>query len=240
MDGEKITCNHLTLTRDTRLECPYTTPMTDNRKAGIALIAGSIGGVVTMAILPAGVGRLNPDSLQRLIWVSGIAHTLALVSVLLLFLGTCGLTQRLAAPDRIAFSALVTFGFSAVAIMIAGAVSGWIVPGILKLSVRDVAANASQWEIATASIFQINQAMSKIYSVGTSLAITLWSVSVLRQGHWSRGIAVFGCVTAPLIALLIFAGHLRLNVHGMAIVMLSQVVWFTGIGIGLMRDDRAR
>jgi hypothetical protein len=90
---------------------------------------------------------------------------------------------------------------------------------------------------AMASIFQINQAMSRIYSVGAALAITLWSASSLRQSRLPRAVAVFGCIAAPLVALLIFVGHLRLDVHGMTLVMLSEVVWFIGMGIGLLRED---
>lgn len=105
----------------------------------------------------------------------------------------------------------------------------------MKLMMKDVPANAMQWKIVIAAIFQINQAMSRIYSVGAALAITLWSVGCLRMRRLSRGIAIFGCVTAPLIAVLIFVGHLRLDVHGMTVVMLSEVVWFVGMGVGLMR-----
>lgn len=212
--------------------------MTDHRKAGTALIAGSIGGIVTMAIHPAGAGSLTPDQVAHLMAMSGVAHTLALVSVLLLFLGACGLARALASPDRLALAALVTFAFSCGAVMIAGAVSGWVVPDIMKLMLRDAAANATQWKIAMAAIFQINQAMSRIYSVGTALAITLWSISSLRERRLSQGIAIYGLITAPLIALLIFVGHLRLDVHGMTVVMLSEVIWFTGMAIRLLREDR--
>jgi hypothetical protein len=223
--------------RDCGANTSYSTRMTDNRKAGWALIVGSVGGMVTMAIHPVGSGKLSPDQVGHLMSMSGIAHSLALVSVLLLFLGTCGLAKFLAGPDRMAFAALVTYGFAAVAIMIAAAVSGWIVPGIWQQMARDVPANAGTWQIAVASVFQINQAMARIYSVAAAVSILLWSACSLRMGRLSRGMAIYGCVTAPLIAVLIFVGHLRLDVHGMAAVMLSEVIWFVGMGVGLMRAE---
>lgn len=215
-------------------------PMTDNRKAAWALIVGSVGGMVTMAIHPVAGGKLSPVQIEHLATLSGVAHGLALVSVLLLFLGTCGLTRVLAAPDRLAFSALVTYGFAAVAIMIAASVSGWIVPDIMRQMARDVAtdsASQADWRIAIAAIFQINQVMARIYAVAAALAIALWSARCLRSRQLSRGIAAYGCVTAPLVALLIFAGHLRLDVHGMAAVLLTEVVWFVGMGVGLWKSD---
>lgn len=204
--------------------------MTDDRKAGIALIAGSLGGIVTMAVHPTGTASLTAEQVAHLAIVSGAAHSLAMVSVLLLFLGTCGLARRLAAADRIAFAAIVTCGFACVAIIIAAAVSGFIVPDILKHMVRDVPAAARDWQIVIAAIFQINQAFARIYSVAASLAIILWSISALRNGGLGRGVAIYGCVIAPLIIVGIGIGHLRLDVHGMTAVMLGQAIWFIVVG----------
>ena len=183
---------------------------------------------------------MTPAQVERLATVSGIAHGLALASVLLLFLGTCGLTRALTGPDRLAFSALVTYGFAAVAIMIAASVSGWIVPDTMRLMARDVTTNSgsqADWRIVILAMFQINQAMARICSVGAAVAITLWSARCLRSGQLSRGMATYGCVTAPLICVLILVGHLRLDVHGMAVVMLSEVVWFVGMGVALWKSD---
>jgi hypothetical protein len=136
----------------------------------------------------------------------------------------------MAAADRISFAAIVTYGFACVAIMIAAAVSGFIVPGIMKHMVRDVPAAEHQWQIVIDGIFQINQAFARVYSVAASIAIILWSVSALRNGGLGRGVAIYGCVVAPLIILGIGIGHLRLDVHGMAVVMLGQTIWFILVG----------
>ena len=207
--------------------------MTDERKSGIALIAGSLGGILTMAIHPTAAGSLTADQVGHLSLVSGVAHSIAMVSVLLLFLGACGLTRSIAAADRVAFAALVTFGFSCVAVLVATAVSGFIVPGIMKHMVRDVPANAHQWQIVIDGIFQINQAFSRIYSVAASLAIILWSASALRNGGFGRGVATYGWVISALIMVAIGVGHLRLDVHGMAVVLFAQTIWFIVVGYQL-------
>lgn len=198
--------------------------MTDDRKSGIALIAGSLGGILTFAIHPRGAASLP---------MAGPAHTVALASILLLFLGACGLSRRIAAADRIAFAAIVTYGFACVAVFIAGAVSGFIIPGIMNHMARDVPAAAHQWQIVIASVFQINQAFARIFSVGASLAIILWCISALRNGGLGRGVAIYGCVVAPLIILGVGLGHLRLDVHGMAVVGIGQIIWFILVGIQL-------
>ena len=83
----------------------YSDGMTDNRKSGLALIAGSIGGIVTMAIHPSAGGPMTAAQVDRLAIVSGVAHSLALVSVLSLFLGTCGLARAIAGTIAASLSA---------------------------------------------------------------------------------------------------------------------------------------
>jgi hypothetical protein len=207
--------------------------MTDDRKAGIALIAGSLGGILTMAIHPIGGGSLTAEQVAHLMALSGVAHSIAMISMLLLFLGACGLSRRIAAADRISFAAIVTYGFACVAVLIATAVSGFIIPSIMKRMARDVPTAASQWQIVIAGIFQINQAFARIFSVAGSIAILLWSVSALRNGGLSRGVAIYGCVVAPLIILGIGIGHLQLDVHGMTVVWLGQAIWFMVVGYQL-------
>jgi hypothetical protein len=106
-------------------------------------------------------------------------------------------------PHRTSFAGIVIFGFACFSVFIAATVSGFIVPSTMKHMARDTAANMHLWQVVIDGIFQINQAFAQIYSVAASLAVTLWSVSVL-----------------------IAVGHLRLNVHGMAAVWFGQAVWF--------------
>jgi hypothetical protein len=207
--------------------------MTDDRKSGIALIAGSLGGILTMAIHPTGAASLTADQVAHLAVASAAAHSLAMVSFVVLFLGGGGLARSIGAPDRIAFSAIVTYGFACVAVFIATAVSGFIVPSIMRHMILDVPATAQQWRIVIDGIFQINQAFTRIYSVAASLAIILWSVSALRNGGLGRGVATYGCVIAPLIIVGIVIGHLRLNVHAMAMVVSGQAIWSVIVGAQL-------
>jgi heme A synthase len=216
--------------------------MTDDRKSGFAFIAGSLGGIVTMAIHPtAGSAALTPDQIEHLATMSGIAHSIALVSFLLLFLGAIGLTRRLASrenpanPDRLALVALAVYAFAAVALMLATSVSGFIIPGVMRHMMLDSAANAPQWRLVIDAIFQFNQAFARIYSVAASLAILLWSIAALRHGGISRAISIYGCVISPVIIILIAVGHLRLNVHGMAIVVLAHAIWLIIAAIELLR-----
>jgi hypothetical protein len=211
--------------------------MTDNRKAGFALIAGSVGAAVTMAIHPTAGGPMTPAQVDTLALTSGIAHSLAIISMLALFIGSCGLSRYIARPDRIAFTGLVLFGFSTIAALIATSVSGFIVPNLIRLMAKDAGANTVEWRIAISSMFQVNQAFAAIFSVAAIAAIVLWSASALRHRELSRPLAIYGCIVPPVLALLIIAGYLKLDVHGMAIVALAVALWFVGAGANLLRAE---
>lgn len=191
-----------------------------------------------MAVHPtAGTVALTPAIVDRLALVSGAAHSLALVSVLILFLGACGLTRTLASSDRLSLAAIVTYAFSCVAILISAAVSGFILPGIMRHMVADVPSGVRQWQIVIAGIFQINQGFARIYSIGASAAIILWSVSSLRNGGVARSLAVYGCIISVLTTVAVGSGYLRLDVHGMGAVVLGQAIWFVIAGTQLLSDS---
>lgn len=204
--------------------------MTDERKSKIALITGSVGGILTMALHPVSSASLSVEQVEHLMSLSGAVHALGMVSVVLLFLGACGLTRCIAAPDRLSFAAIVTYGFACVALILAAAVSGLIIPSIVNRMAHDVSSAAHEWQNLIYGIFQFNQAFARMYSVGASAAIILWSVSALRNGGLGRGVSVYGCVISALIIFGIAISHLRLDVHGMAVVWLAQAIWFIVAG----------
>ncbi len=214
--------------------------MTNDRKSGIAFLVGSLGGIVTMAIHPHGSGVMTPAQAEALASASEIAHTLAMISFLVLFLGAVGLTRRLAwrgsasSPD-LSVAAIVVYAFAAVALMLATSVSGFIVPDLIRHMMRDSAANGPQWRMIIDAVFTFNQAFARIYSVAASLAILLWSASAWRYGGLNRGIATYGLIAAIVLTILIAVGHLRLNVHGMAVVVFAQALWFVLAAVEMMR-----
>ncbi|KAA6456427.1 hypothetical protein DYQ86_25130 [Acidobacteria bacterium AB60] len=216
--------------------------MSDDRKSGIAFLAGSLGCIVTMAIHPIGRGIMTPAQAEGLARMSEIAHALAMVSFLILFLGALGVTRRLEsrdarpAPRRYAVAALVLYSFAAVAMMLATAVSGFIEPELIRRMVND-AANAQQWRLIIEAVFTFNQAFARIYSVAASGAILLWSAAALRDGGLNRGSAAYGCLAAIAVTILIAVGHLRLNLHGMAVVVFAQTLWFVLAGVEMLRSS---
>ena len=213
--------------------------MTEDRKSGVALIAGSIGLIITMALHPVGHDLLVPGQFDRVARLAVVVHALGLICIPVMFLGALGLSRRLDSPDRLSLCAVVAYGFACVAAMNAAAVSGLVAPGIARHMAAATPASdaANTWSVLFTYSGSLNQAFALVFVVASSVALTLWSADILRHGVFSRALGVYGCILGPLTALAVLSGHLRLNVHGFGMVVLGQAIWFIIVGVLLCRPE---
>ncbi len=206
------------------------------------LVAGCVAGLITMAfhpVAPHGGGLPSSNELATLARLDRVVHGLALAGVAMTFLGALALTRRLAAGNRLALAALVLYGFAAVAIMSAAAMSGFVGADILSRMVEGDPKLESRRMLLDYT-FRLNQAFASIYTVGACAAIFLWSLTVVRGRQLATELGWYGLVVGLLIVLALFSGHLSLGVHGFGLVALAQSLWFIVAGILLMRSGEAQ
>jgi hypothetical protein len=207
----------------------------NDRLPGILLIAAALAGVVVMALHPTAHGLLSPDAGPRLARVNVFVHSLALVTVPVLFFGLLALTRRLGATD-LSVAALVAWGFGGVAVTSAAVASGFVAPGVIA---RIAAKDGSQVPAAFLLYTGLwNQGFAKVYLVASCSAILLWSAAILRDDgrRLPRAAGIAGLILAGGVLLAFFAGHLGLDVHGFGVLMIAQGVWLVWIGAGLLRE----
>ena len=210
----------------------------NGRLPGILLIAAALAGVVVMALHPTAHGLLSPDTAAHLTRVNTFVHSLALVTVPVLFFGLLALTRRLGATD-LSVAALVAWGFGGVAVTSAAVASGFVAPGVIA---RIVAKDGSQVPAAFLLYTGLwNQGFAKVYLVASCGAILLWSAAILRDNgkRLPRGAGIAGLVLAGAVLLGFFAGHLGLDVHGFGVLMIAQGVWLVWIGVTMLREAGA-
>src|SRR4029077_15204324 len=99
--------------------------MTDDKKGGIALIAGSLAGILTMGLHPTVRDLVAPDRLAPMSMLLIGGHALAVASVPVLFLGALALARRLGSSDWLALTALVLYGFALAPVLVAAVVDGF-------------------------------------------------------------------------------------------------------------------
>jgi hypothetical protein len=198
--------------------------MTDERRSAIALIAGSAGMIITMIFHPG--GKIAPEQLEQVIRLNIAVHALALASIPVLFLGAWGMSRRLDGGDRVAWAGLVLFVLASIAVMIAGTLNGLVAPKLMRLIVAATPETRGTWQMMLNYNFQINQAFARVYSVGASLGILLWSMAILRYRAMGRGVGIYGVVLGVVTAAAICSGLLTPDRHGFAILIFGQAIWF--------------
>jgi hypothetical protein len=208
--------------------------MTDDKKGGIALIAGSLAGILTMGLHPTARDLFAPDRLAPMALLLIGVHALAVASLPVMFLGALALSRRLASPGRLALAALVVYGFALTAVMVAAVVDGFVVPSLAREIMTAAPPATEGWQIALYYNGFLNQSFARVFLVASSTSIVLWSASILRSRMLARGVAIYGLLVGPAVVIAVVSG-LRLDPHGAGLLILGQSLWFIVVGTLLWR-----
>jgi hypothetical protein len=208
--------------------------MKDNRMGGVALIVGTIGGVITLLIHPSGHDLFAPGQFAHTAYLLVVAHALAIVSVAALFLGGLAIARHLASPDRLAIAALVVFGFACTAVISSATIDGFVGPAVLRKVIFEPPQVSDQWRVLLAYNDQLNQAFAEIFVVAWAIAIVLWSVSIVRSRLLAPAAGIYGLFMGAASVIAVVAG---VSGHAQAahLVMLGQIIWFPIVGILMWR-----
>ena len=204
--------------------------MTENRLAGLALIAGSCGMIITMAFHPH--GHVTSAELPRMIRMLILVHGLALACIPVMFLGTWGLSRRTATPSRLDVAGLVLYAFGLIAVMGAAVADGLVTPRVLEQIVAsaDSQSTMETWRMFSRYTFIWNQAFAQVFVVASSAAIIAWGAAIWQSRKLPLGLAIYGCILGLVTMAALFSGHLPLDVHHFGAVMLGQSIWFVIAG----------
>jgi hypothetical protein len=213
--------------------------MTNHRMGGLALIAGSVAGIITMSQHPTAKDLFAPGQLAPMAQMLIVVHALALVSLPVLFLGALVLWRQLGSSDGFAIAGLVLYAFATVAVMNAAVFDGLVTASIAPQIAAGTPATSEGWRIAFMYNGQLNQAFARVFVVASTAAIVLWSVAIIRNGALARALGWYGCVLGPITVFAVFPGHLRLDPHGFGLIVLGQAVWFISAGAQLCRVRNA-
>lgn len=204
---------------------------------GVALIAGALGGIITMLFHPTGHDLLTQadQTARRNEMITVATHSLALISIPVSVFGFLGLSRKLGWERPLISAAFVAYSFGQVAVMCAAVINGLVAPVLTR---QILTADESTQQILRSLLLNnslLNQAFSKVFVVAESVAILLWSVCIMKSGRFAQSIGIIGYAIgiSSLVALLF--GHFRLNVHGFGLLVFGQATW--SISLGLLLCD---
>lgn len=214
-----------------------------NLAAAGAIGVGALVGILAMALHPSvGAHGLAEGmaEIRREAHAAGVVHG-AMIAVLGAWIfGYWVFADRLGLGRSSVRLGLVAFVMGAAAHVGAATISGFVTPSFAASHGGTGEAELETAHRIMAYGFHINQALAKLGVVTMSVAFLCWSAVLLRRAGLARGIGVAGIAVGAFPLLAVAAGHLRLNVHGMGLVLLVQALWSLGVAWLLIRERRER
>ncbi len=200
------------------------------KNAGLSMIVGSLLGVITMVLHPAG-GDIN-----HLIKISPViisSHTIAIISVPFIILGFWGLSKRIGMDRTLSVLALITASLGLFAALIAAATNGLTVPFFV-----DSLADSSQQKTEVAQVvlsysFSLNKAFDFIFIGAICEAFLMWSVLLIKHKIFPKWIAVLGIALGLGFLIMLISGFTLVDLHGFRLFMFGIMAWTLAIGVKL-------
>jgi hypothetical protein len=211
--------------------------MRHDRAAGLALIAGTLAGLVTMAFHPTGHALLR--DFARVAPMNRAVHALAIAGTLLTMFGLVRLSRLFEDRRALADAALVSYGFGAVAVMFAAIASGFIGTEMAARVLEAGESARAAYEPLMDYNWAFNQACTKVFVVATSAGIALFSVAMLREPRFGRALGVTGIIAGAAAAAATIGG-LRMDIHGFGAIVLAHGIWLVWTGASLLRQSGTR
>ena len=205
--------------------------MRHDRAAGLALIGGTLAGLVTMAFHPTGHALLA--DFARVATINRAVHALAIAGTIATFYGLVGLRRVLEDRRSLADAALVSYGFGAIAVMFAAIASGFIGTEMAAQVLQAGDAARVAYEPLLDYNWAFNQACTKVFVVTASVGIALFSLAMLREPGWGRALGITGLVAGAAAAIATISG-LRMDIHGFGAIVLGHGVWMIWTGAKLL------
>jgi hypothetical protein len=187
--------------------------------------------IITMISHPG--GKISPAEVDHVARTLIVVHSLALASIPVILLGAWGMTRRIGGADRLAWAGLVLYALASIAVMNAAVCDGLIAPVLMRKIVAASAETRDMWQTLMNFNFQLNQAFARVHAVGSSLAVVLWSVSILRYRALGLGVGIYGLVLGVATTVGICSGVLTPDRHGFGMLIFGQAVWFLFVAGGM-------
>jgi hypothetical protein len=166
---------------------------------------------------------------------NAVVHGALIATFGLLVAAFSQLAVRLGEHSLIARAGLVAFGTGGLAFVAAALVSGFIVPDFIA---RYQDRPHEELEVAQHLLGMcraVNQVCSRVGVTGVAVAILLWSMLLFRHRGATATVGALGCVAGAALTVGLLSGYLRMDVHGMLVVVLVQAAWGLSVSALLIR-----
>lgn len=214
-------------------------PRKADQSAAYLLFGGSLISIIFMLLHPS-VSAPTPDlAMAELLQesnVSRIVHGTLLIVLTVIFYAVERFSIRLAANDIESGLGLIFYRLGYFSFVIATMLSGFIVPDLgAHYAIKPASDQMVFFDLARLA-GTTNQVFSKLASIANGLAAICWGASMLRRKGEVRTFGAAFILIGLAIAGSILLG-LKLNVHGMTVIVLGLSIWQCLMGRLLIKAE---
>lgn len=198
--------------------------------AGLALILGSAGMLVTMGFHPA-PGSFEGIVQQRTVIVA--THALALVSNAAMLFGFLGFHERLGAAAASARAGMVAFAFASIAALCAAVLNGLTAPAFAVRMVDSASRDVAEAILVYGHL--LNASFARVFMVGVAVSLLLWCASILHSRALPAALAWTAGILGAAGLVVVTTGLLGTSVHDFGLFILGFAAWAIYAGVELRR-----
>jgi hypothetical protein len=202
------------------------------RKAGFALIDFTILLVFTMVLHPAGGSIAYIIKITNVIIVT---HAIAIFSLPFGWVGFYGLTRRIGMDHFGALLAFAMISLGLLAIMMAAATNGLILPLYLQHYNNASPETIESIKPVMRYGFAINEAFDYVYTIAFCIAIGCWSVAIIYTKKLPAWIGWLGLLVCIATICIFFSGIVLNHLSGFRLSVSVIIAWILLVGIELIR-----
>lgn len=189
--------------------------------SGLSLIIGSMLMVLTMVLHPSGG---NIEHILNIKTVLIFSHAAAVLSLPFICFGFWGLSSVLLTKSRLSVLAFIISCFGLFAAMIAAAINGLTLPLFLS-HVAQQDQEVSLVNLIRSYGHSINVPMDYILIFALVLAISVWSVLIIRGRKFPEWIGYYGLLLTLAGLIAAFNQYNMAGLHEFRIVVFGIVSW---------------
>jgi hypothetical protein len=206
--------------------------------AGLILIFAALATLTAVSHHPVIKARNTEDffaQIPQTAFSDRLVHGALIFCGLLLLSAFCRFAQRQGIQRNPVLLGLIFYAVGTGALIFAAMIDGFFVPAI---GMSYLHADGSTVETGFALLRSCSiaiQLFTKASIIATSIAIVLWSISIVRVGRTAMLAAAVGVLAAlAQFSILIYGGQV-ITAHTIVFVVVAQMIWYFVIGILLTR-----
>jgi hypothetical protein len=197
---------------------------------GATLISGSAVLLVMGVMHPSAIPFGDNAALARMAFIDAVAHSLAILGTWLVLVGPVGLSRMLGLQRVTVLAALVAFALLALAVVVAAALDGFVVPRLTEQWMNvDSSARGDLRQLIQFCVL-LASSLTRIYLLLGAIAISLWSW-VIYHDRLSRGLAWVGAVVGVVGIATLFGGPAYVSVHEVLALVAGEAAWMILAGL---------